>query len=52
MWLLNCVIANDHEQPLFSAQAVQLCSLWSPDLSESAFKRALKTHLFATARRH
>ena len=27
-------------------------ALWSPDLSESAFKRALKTHLFSTARRH
>ena len=27
-------------------------ALRSPDLSESAFKRALKTHLFSTARRH
>jgi len=27
-------------------------ALWSPDLSESVFKRALKTHLFSTARRH
>jgi len=27
-------------------------ALQSPDLSESAFKRALKTHLFSTARRH
>jgi len=27
-------------------------ALWSPDLSESTFKRALKTHLFSTARRH
>jgi len=26
-------------------------ALWSSDLSESAFKRALKTHLFSTARR-
>jgi len=24
----------------------------APDLSESAFKRALKTHLFSTAQRH
>jgi len=24
----------------------------SPELSESAFKRTLKTHLFSTARRH
>jgi len=27
-------------------------ALWSPDLSDSAFKQALKTHLFLTARRH
>jgi len=27
-------------------------ALRSPDLSESAFKRALKTHLFSTAQRH
>ena len=27
-------------------------ALRSPDLSESAFKRALKTHLFSTGRRH
>ena len=27
-------------------------ALQSPDLSESAFKQALKTHLFSTARRH
>jgi len=27
-------------------------ALRSPDLSESAFKQALKTHLFSTARRH
>jgi len=27
-------------------------ALRSPDLSESAFKRALKTHLFSIARRH
>jgi len=27
-------------------------ALRSPDLPESAFKRALKTHLFTTARRH
>ena len=27
-------------------------ALRSPDLSESAFKRALKTHLFSTARSH
>ena len=27
-------------------------ALQSPDLSDSAFKRALKTHLFSTARRH
>ena len=29
-----------------------LLALWSPDLSESAFKRALKTHLFSTAWHH
>jgi len=29
-----------------------LPALRSPDLSESAFKRALKMHLFSTARRH
>jgi len=27
-------------------------ALWSPDLSESAFKRALKTHMFLTGWRH
>jgi len=27
-------------------------ALWSPDLSESAFKQALKTHLFSTTLHH
>ena len=43
------------EQRSFAVNEPATClppALWSPDLSESAFKWAVKTHLFSTARCH
>ena len=54
--LVPCVwTANGQRSFAVNKSATWNClppALWSPDLSDSALKRALKMHLFSNARRH